>query len=148
MPGLPYAAIHTGASFTDPRVFPPKELGRYPVFVPRADSDGMAIAGIHMLPLAVPRASYTGWNPRAEGYAAGALFPLQGAVVPLAATRAEREAAHDPRPSLAERYADAGAYAAAVRAAAAAMVAEGLLLPEDALRAVDLATQDRLAKLR
>jgi hypothetical protein len=148
IPGLPYAAIYTGASFTDPSVFPPKELGRYPVFVPRADSDGMAIAGIHMLPLAVPRASYTGWNPRAEGYAAGTLFPLQGAVVPLAATRAEREAAHDPRPSLAERYADAGAYATAVRAAAAAMVAEGLLLPEDALRAVDLATQDRLAKLR
>ena len=27
--------------------------------------------------------AYTGWNPRAEGFGAGALYPLQGAVVPL-----------------------------------------------------------------
>ena len=122
-------------------------LGTYPVFVPRADSDGMAIAGIRMLPLAVPRATYTGWNPRAEGYGAGTLFPLQGAVVPFAATRAEREAAGDPRLSVAERYADNAAYVAAVRAAAAQMVAERLLLPQDAERAIELATQDKLSQL-
>jgi len=148
IPGLPYAAIHTGARWIDPSVFPPRELGRYPVYVPRADGDGMAIAGIRMLPLAVPRASYTGWNPRAGGYGAGSLFPLQGAVLPLAATRAEREATGDPRPSLAERYADDAAYVAAVRAAAEQQVAERLLLPEDAARAVELARQDRLARLR
>ncbi|SHK26489.1 hypothetical protein SAMN05444159_2857 [Bradyrhizobium lablabi] len=147
IPGLPYTAIHTGASFTDTSVFPPKGLGSYPVFVPRADRDGMAIAGIRMLPLAVPRATYTGWNPRAEGFGANALFPLQGAVVPFAATRAEREASGDPRPSLAERYADSAAYVAAVRAAAARMVAERLLLPQDAERAIELATQDRLSQL-
>jgi hypothetical protein len=147
IPGLPYAGIYTGASFTDPSVLPAKVLGTYPVFVPRADRDGMAIAGIHMLPLAVPRATYTGWNPRAEGYGAGALFPLQGAVVPFAATRAEREVLGDPRPSVAERYADNAAYVAAVRAAAAQMVAERLLLPQDAERAIELATQDRLSQL-
>jgi len=148
IPGLPYAAIYTGASFTDTSVFPPKVVGVYPVFVPRADKDGMAIAGIRMLPLAVPRASYTGWNPRAEGFGAGTLFPLQGAVVPLAATRAEREAKGDPRLSLAERYADSAAYVAAVRAAAAQMVAERLLLPQDAERAVELAAQDKLSQLQ
>jgi alpha/beta hydrolase family protein len=147
IPGLPYTGIYTGASFTDPSVFPARLLGTYPVFVPRADSDGMAIAGIRMLPLAVPRATYTGWNPRAEGYGAGALFPLQGAVIPFAATRADREASGDPRPSLAERYADSAAYVAAVRKAAAQMVAERLLLPQDAERAIDLATQDRLSQL-
>jgi len=136
------------AAFTDTAAFPPKVLGHYPVFVPRADSDGMAIAGIRMLPLAVPRATYTGWNPRAEGYGAGALFPLQGSVLPFAATRAEREARGDPRPSLAERYADSAAYVAAVRAAAAQQVAERLLLPQDAERAVELASQDRLSQLR
>lgn len=148
IPGLPYTAIYTGASYTDTAVFPPKLLGMYPVFVPRADSDGMAIAGIRMLPLAVPRASYTGWNPRAQGYGAGTLFPLQGAVVPFAATRAEREAAKDPRPSVQERYADNAAYVAAVREAAAHMVAERLLLPRDAERAIELATQDRLSQLQ
>jgi Alpha/beta hydrolase domain len=147
IPGLPYTGIYTGASFIDPSAFPAKVLGTYPVFVPRADSDGMAIAGIHMLPLAVPRATYTGWNPRAEGYGAGALFPLQGAVVPFAATRAEREVSGDPRPSVAERYADSAAYVTAVRAAAAQMVAERLLLPQDAERAIELATQDQLSQL-
>jgi hypothetical protein len=101
-----------------------------------------------MLPIAVPRASYTGWNPRPEGYGKGTLFPLQGAVVPFAATRAEREAARDPRASLAERYPDDAAYLQAVRAAAAQMVAERLLLPQDAQRAAELAAQDRLSRLR
>ena len=148
IPGLPYAAIYTGAAFTDPSVLPAKLLGNYPVFVPRADRDGMAISGIRMLPLAVPRATYTGWNPRAEGFGAGTLFPLQGSVVPIAATRAEREASGDPRPSLAERYADNAAYVAAVRATAARMVVERLLLPQDAERAIELATQDRLSQLQ
>jgi Alpha/beta hydrolase domain len=90
----------------------------------------------------------TGWNPRAPGYGAGTLFPLQGAVLPFAATRAQRDAAADPRPSLAERYADNAAYIAAVRAAAAEMVAERLLLPHDAEHAIEAAAQDRLAQLR
>jgi hypothetical protein len=148
IPGLPYTAIYTGAAFTDPSVLPAKLVGTYPVFVPRADRDGMAISGIRMLPLAVPRATYTGWNPRAEGFGAGTLFPLQGAVAPFAATRAEREASGDPRPSLAERYADNAAYVAAVQAAAARMVAERLLLPQDAARAIELATQDKLSQLQ
>jgi hypothetical protein len=147
IPGLPYAGIFTGAAVSDQSVFPPRLLGEYPVFVPRADADGMAIAGIRMLPLAVPRATYTGWNPRAQGFGAGTLFPLQGAVVPFAATREERLAANDPRPSLAERYPDAGAYVSAVREAAARMVAERLLLPEDAERAVEAASAGRLAQL-
>lgn len=148
IPGPPYAGIHTGAAFTDTAVFPPKVLGSYPVFVPRADRDGMAIAGIRMLPLAVPRATYTGWNPRAQGYGAGTLFPLQGAMIPFAATRAEREASGDPRLSVAERYADSAAYVAAVQKAAAQMVAERLLLPQDAERAIELAKRDKLSRLR
>ena len=118
------------------------------MFVPRADSDGMAIAGIRMLPLMVPRATHTGWNPRAPGYGAGALFPLQGATVPFASKRAERDASGDPRPSLAERYADSAAYVAAVEKAHLQMVAERLLLPQDAERAIELAKQDKLSRLK
>lgn len=147
IPALPYAAIHTGAAYTDTSVFPPRILGTYPVFVPRTDADGMSIAGIRMLPLAVPRASYTGWNPRAEGFGAGTLFPLQGAAVAFAATRAERQATADPRLSIEERYPDAQSYVGAVRAAAERQVSERLLLPQDAKRAVDLAAQDQLSKL-
>ena len=69
-------------------------------------------------------------------------------MVPVAASRAEREAAKDRRLSLEERYADDAAYVAAVRAAATHMVAEGLLLPQDAERAIGLAAEDRVSQLR
>jgi hypothetical protein len=147
IPGLPYTAIHTPAVFSDQTVLPPKEIGRYPVLVPKADDDGMAIAGVHMLALAVPRATYTGWNPRAPGFGPTALYPLQGAMVPFAPTEAARKAANDPRPSIAARYADDEAYVAAVRRQAAHEVAERLLLPEDAERSIEAARQGKLAKL-
>jgi hypothetical protein len=147
IPGLPYTAKFTLSVFSDQSVLPPREIGRYPVFVPKADDDGMAIAGIHQLALAVPRATYTGWNPRAQGFGPTALYPLQGAVVPFAPTEAARKEANDPRPSIAARYADDDAYVAAVRREAARQVAERLLLPEDADRAIEAARQGRLAKL-
>ncbi len=147
IPGLPYEGIHTLAVFSDQRVLPPKELGRYPVFVPKADADGMAIAGVHMLALAVPRATYTGWNPRAQGFGPTAFYPLQGAVIPFAPTEAARKEVQDPRLSIAERYASDDAYVDAVRKEAARAVAERLLLPEDADRAIEAAKEGKLAKL-
>jgi len=147
IPGLPYKAIHTAAAFSDQSLLPPKEIGRYPVFVPKADDDGMAISGIRQLALAVPRATYTAWNPRAQGFGPTALYPLQGAVAPFAPTEAARKEVHDPRLSIAERYADNDAYVAAVRREAARQVAERLLLPEDAERAIEAAKQGKLAKL-
>jgi len=71
---------------------------------------------------------------------------LQGAVVPFATTRAEREAAGDPRPSLEERYPTPAAFAPAVRAAAERLVAERLLLPEDAAEMVAAADAGRWAR--
>jgi len=148
IPGLPYAAIHTAAALSDQSAMPPREIGRYPVFVPRLDGDGMAVAGLRALQLAAPRASYTGWNPRAQGFGPAALYPLQGAVVPFAATREARLSAGDPRPSVAERYADDTAYVAAVRRAAEDAVAERLLLPRDAEALVERAKAGSLAQLR
>jgi Alpha/beta hydrolase domain len=147
IPGLPYTAKYTPSVFSDQTVTPPKEIGRYPVFVPKADDDGMAIAGVHQLALAVPRATYTGWNPRAQGFGPSALYPLQGAVIPFAPTEAARKEANDPRPSIAARYTDDDAYVAAVRREAARQIAERLLLPEDADRAIEAAKQGKLAKL-
>ena len=73
IPGLPYSGLYVPAAKVDPGVDPPRELGRYTVLVPHANADGMAVAGIRMPVIEVPRATYTGWNPRAEGYGAGAL---------------------------------------------------------------------------
>lgn len=131
IPGVPYTGIHTTAAYSDQSVLPPREIGRYPVFVPRLDGDGIAVAGVQALPVAVPRATYTGWNPRAPGFGPAVLYPLQGAEIPFAETKAERVAAGDPRPSIAERYGDDAGYRKAVQAAAARLVAERLLLPMD-----------------
>jgi hypothetical protein len=67
--------------------------------------------------------------------------------MPFAPTEAARKEVHDPRPSLAERYADNEAYVAAVKREAARAVAERLLLEEDAVRSVEAAKQGKLAKL-
>ncbi|CCE09912.1 conserved hypothetical protein [Bradyrhizobium sp. STM 3843] len=147
IPGLPYRAQYLPDVVSDQSVLPPREIGRYPVFVPKTDDDGLAIAGVHMPAIAVPRATYTGWNPRAPGYGAGALYPLQGAVVPFAPTEAARKDANDPRPSIEARYANDDAYVAAVGRESARAVAERLLLPEDAERSVEAARKGTLAKL-
>jgi Alpha/beta hydrolase domain len=102
----------------------------YETFVSAVDSDGNEVAGILLPPIAVPLGTYTGWNVyRAQP---DELADRDGSLIPFAATRAERDAADDPRPSLAERYGTSQAYVAKVEAAAAALVAERLLLPADA----------------
>lgn len=78
----------------------------------------------------MPLATFTGWNLyRAQPLE---LADRDGSLIPFARTRQEREAAGDPRPSLEERYGSREAYVARVEAAAAALVAERLLLPADA----------------
>lgn len=145
---LGYRAAFGPAQLIDNSVMPPAVRGEYAVLVPRVDADGNAIGGVRHVTMEVPKATYTGWNPRAEGFAPGALCYNTGAVLPFATTRAEREASGDPRPSIEERYATPAAYVAAVRAAAAQLAAERLLLAEDVEAAATAATQDALARLR
>jgi hypothetical protein len=108
----------------------------YRVLVPRVDADGNEIAGIRSTTVCAPLGTYTGWNLRQGGFAEDELCRLQGMFIPFRKTRAERQAAGDPRLSLEERYGDHAGYVAAVRAAARVLVAQGFLLPEDADRLV------------
>ena len=64
--------------------------GEYAVLLPRVDADGNAVGGVRSPVIEAPKATYTGWNPRAAGFAEGALCYNTGAVVPFAATKAER----------------------------------------------------------
>jgi hypothetical protein len=148
LPTLPYEALYTSAYLSDHGQLPPKVLGRYEVLVPLADSDGMSVAGIRSLPLAVPKASYTAWNPRAKGFGPGNLFPLQGAASPFALTKAERLAKNDPRLSVEERYGSSQAYVDAVRATSQRYVKERILLAEDAERNVERAQADTLSQIK
>ena len=103
-----------------------------PFLVPQVDADGNERAGIRLPEVAVPLATYTGWNFRNEKIGGTEqLVPLLGSYIPFAQTKSERDATHDPRPSIAERYASKDQYLADVNKAAAALVTHGYLLLED-----------------
>jgi hypothetical protein len=102
----------------------------YTTFVAAIDDDGNEVAGIRLPSIAVPLATYTGWNVYKSQ--PDELADRDGSCIPFARTKAEREAAGDPRPSLQERYGSRDAYVEQVREAAAALVAERLLLQGDA----------------
>ncbi|ACA15118.1 conserved hypothetical protein [Methylobacterium sp. 4-46] len=129
-------AIARFSTYVDPR---PESGPQYRPLVPKTDADGHDVAGIRLPEVAAPRATFTGWNLYAEPFPGGELCDREGSRILLARSRAERQASGDPRPSLEERYAEAGAYLDRVRRAADALVAERLLLREDAERLVEAA---------
>ncbi len=103
-----------------------------PLLVPQVDEDGNERSGIRLPDVAVPLATYTGWNFRNPAIGApGELVSLLGSSIPFPATRAAREAAHDPRRSIEERYRAREEYLARVEQAADALVKSGYLLVDD-----------------
>lgn len=129
-------------------LLPPVRRATYAVMVPRPNSDGLDIAGVTPVEVAAPTATLTGWNLRAEGFRAPHLCALAGSFIPFKATRLERLAAHDPRPSLEERYKTHAGYVAAVKSAADDLVKRRFLLPEDAAVYIDKAMQSDVLQLR
>jgi hypothetical protein len=104
----------------------------YGCFVSSVDADLNEEAGVRLPDLTVPLASHTGWNPRGPGSGGeGQLLDMLGSTIPLPRSREERERTGDPRPSIAERYANRDEYLALVRGAAERLVAERHLLAED-----------------
>ena len=61
--------------------------------------------------------------------------------MPFARTKAEREARHDPRLSVEERYRDREDYLQRIRVSAAALVKDRFLLQEDVNDVVQRATR-------
>jgi hypothetical protein len=116
----------------------------YTILVPRTDADGNQRSGVRVPELVAPIATYPEWNVRAPGHAAGDACLSFAATLPFAATRAARMARHDPRLSFAERNASKADYVAKVQAAAAALVAQRLLLPEDVSMYVEAARAETL----
>jgi Alpha/beta hydrolase domain len=113
-------------------VEPPKIGTPFPILVPQVDADGNGIAGIRMPDLAVPLATYTGWNLfNARSGPTSELSSMQGSYVPLARTSAERKRGNDPRPSIEERYRDRDQYIGLVSKAALELIDQGFLLAED-----------------
>ena len=111
----------------------------YPQFVPRADQDGLDIAGVRPLQIRAPLGTNTGWNVRAPGHRPPNLCRLTGTFIPFAQTRAERQANGDPRLSLRERYRSHRGFVRAVRRAARELVHARFLLEEDAITLIHAA---------
>ncbi|MBV9479348.1 MAG: hypothetical protein JO249_01165 [Acidobacteria bacterium] len=111
---------------------PPKVGAAYTVLVPQVDKDGNERTGIQLPELQVPLATYTGWNLRAPSLGMpGYTVPFIGSYIPFPKTRAERERLRDPRPSIAERYANLAQYLKMYRAAGENLVKDRLLLRQD-----------------
>ena len=106
-------------------------LKPYRALVPQVDLDGNETSGILLPDIAVPLGTHTGWNLYKAPFPEGELCDRDGTYKPFPATRAERQAARDPRASLEERYGDHAGYARRVEEAVKRLVAERLLLAED-----------------
>jgi hypothetical protein len=124
-------------------ILPPVPTGRaYSTLVPKVNEDGIDIAGIQLPSISVPLGTYTGWNllvsaPKDECSA-------MGSFIPFAQTKAERLAAGDPRRSMEERYATHERYVKEVEMACEHLIAQRLLLPEDAVAYVEAAKRDNV----
>jgi hypothetical protein len=111
---------------------PPRVGTAFPIMVPQVDADGNGLAGVKMPELAVPLATYTGWNLfNDRSGPTSVLASMQGSYIPLPRTSAERKRTGDPRLSIEERYRDKDHYVSLVTKAAQELVEQRLLLTED-----------------
>jgi hypothetical protein len=111
---------------------PPKIGLSYPILIPQVDRDGNETAGIRLPELAVPLATYTGWNLRDANIGAPeAIQSMVGSFIPFPKTKAEREQSGDTRLSIEERYSSRADYLTKIEAAAKPLVDQRLLLDRD-----------------
>ena len=122
---------------------PPRIGDPFPIRVPQVDADGIDTGGVKMPAVAVPLATYTGWNPRAAALGApDQLYSMQGSFLPFPLTAEQAAATHDPRQPIAARYANREAYLDKVRAAGKELVTRRFLLERDVDPIVNRAGQD------
>jgi hypothetical protein len=136
-PEVAHVAYHAdyGSRFAEAGIVdrqPPALGPPFPSLVPQVDGLGNEEAGVRSVEIRVPLATYAPWNLR-SGYpgATDELVDFTGTFVPLPRTEAEREARHDPRPSIASLYPTRDAYLARVRLASNDLTIAGFILAED-----------------
>ncbi len=133
IPGVPFSPQVNQVRVVDAKSMPPEASGpAYPLLFPPLNADGNPIGGIEVPEVAVPIATFSGRNTRAEGFSQGELCGLSGSYIPFAATKQERQSNGDARPSLEERYKSAQEYSDRRKHAVDALVQQRYVLPEDA----------------
>jgi hypothetical protein len=127
------------AGVQSPKIIPAgKQAGKsLPLLVPQVGDDGNELAGVRTAESVAAMATYTGWNFRNSTIGGtNVLVNLLGSAIPLPGTKAEREARHDPRKSVEERYASRDAYLASARQVEERLVKDRLLLADDVPQAM------------
>ena len=121
---------------------PPKIGPAYQTLIPAVDQDGNEVAGIRLPDVAVPLATYMGWNLRDKEHGVGGILSfLDGSYLEFPKTPANRQKADDPRPSIQERYASQQAYLAKYAKAIDGLQEDRLLLEEDAAGMLEQAAE-------
>lgn len=157
VPGVRYPLVIQQPSFWDygPRWLeeqiidrqPPVSQGDYRVLVPRCDADGNVLGCLLPPEVAVPVATYTGWNLRsAQAGAENELVSLQGSYIPFTVTAADRRDRGDPRLSLQERYGSRAEYLERLTEACRNLQQSGYMLEEDVARTMAI-QEKRIAEL-
>jgi hypothetical protein len=126
--GLRYNGGGNALSVNDESVSPPVPGDRYYVVPqPTTDAQGNERAGVKMPDIAVPLATFTGYNLRKPGYVEGQQNGLNSSQLAFATTPTSRKPG-DPRKSVQELYGSKAAYVDAVNRAVDQLVAEGFIL--------------------
>jgi hypothetical protein len=128
---------------------PPKIKQVLKMYAPKVDADGNEVGGVPVVLLDAPLGTYLGWNVTAGGdrpFHQGEICNYVGGMVPFAKTAAERQANHDTRLSLQERYGSHDGYVQAVQKAADRAMKERFLLPEDAQSLIESAQKSAVLR--
>jgi hypothetical protein len=111
---------------------PPNVGAAFPVLVPQVGPDGNERDGVRLPEIAVPLATYAGWNLRDPSIgAADQRVAFEASYLPFPRTAAERQRTGDPRKSIAERYRDREDYLTKYKEVVDDLVQRRWILPED-----------------
>jgi hypothetical protein len=111
---------------------PPSLIGAYPALVPQVDADGNDLGGVRLPEIAVPLATYTGWNLRSASVGASTeRTAFLGSFVPLHRTKDEATKAHDPRLAIDSRYKSYEDYLNRFQKSLDELIGEHYILPGD-----------------
>lgn len=125
--------------FGDWRNPQPENKAAITCLISQVNSDGNEIGGVLLPDVAVPLATYTGWNLYRAPLPVNRLADRDGAYLLLALTEKQQQASGDPRPSIKTRYKNQQEYVKQVRAVSNDLVKGGYLLTEDALAYINTA---------
>jgi hypothetical protein len=144
-PGTPHKAYRAdyGPEFLSKGIVslePPRVGAAYPILVPQVDPDGNDIPGIRLPEIAVPLATYLGWNLFNEAFGPTTeIATLVSSFVPFARSRADRQRTGDSRSSIEERYKNREDYLDRITKTANDLATQGYLLTADIPRIVQQA---------